>query len=328
MATQNEKTTVLPGLLSTVAAGFDVVTSHLWLVVFPITLDLFYWLGPQLRTSELLLSLASLFREVGALTEVADQLADVAGRTNLFTVLSVPFLGIPGLVAGIVMPERTPLQPLVWEIRSPGSLLLLFVAISFLGLLASTIFHAFVARAVCNRSLDECQMFETPGQSPWLSVLRRLPIYYLRVLALTLLLLLIVLALYIPLVLVAAVSTLISAVIGSLVMLGGLLMIVWVIFYLSFGLHGVLLRERPVFLAVLDSMRLVQRNWLPALTLFLLIIAARNLLSWIWLVVDAGSWLTLVNIAGYAFVNTGLIAATFIFFRDRIRLQEQGFINE
>lgn len=328
MTTQNEKTQALPGLLSTIAAGFEVITSHLWLAIFPIIFDVFYWIGPQLRSTALWLSLADLFRETGVMVEMADQLVTVAERTNLFTLFSVPFLGIPGLMAGVVMPEHTPIQPPAWEISGLAGLLLLFLAITFAGLLLSVIFHALVARAVCLHDDRGCALPQVPGQSPWRPLLNKLPVYCVRVLALAILLLLIVLTLYIPLLMAATVVTLISPTIGSLVMLSGLLMIVWVIFYLSFGMHGVILRGRPVFLALLDSLRLVQRNWSSALSLFLLIIAVRNLLSWLWQLVDTGSWFTLVNIAGYAFINAALIAATFIFYRDRIRLLEQGFLNE
>jgi hypothetical protein len=226
------------------------------------------------------------------------------------------------------MPEQTPLQPPVWEVGDFGSLILLFAVISFGGLLVSAIFHAFLARAVCQQRPQPCQMVTAPGQSPWISVVRRLPVYCLRVLGLALLLLFILMALYLPLVLVASILTLLSAAVGSLVMMGGLVLLIWVIFYLSFGLHGILLRERSVFRALLDSTRFVQRNWLSALALFVMVIVVRNLLSWIWLSVDTGSWLTLFSIGGFAFVNTGLLAATFVFYRDRIELQEQGIANE
>lgn len=331
MTTRNEKTTALPGLLSTVAAGFEIVTGHLWLVIFPIILDIFYWIGPQLRSTELWLSLADLFREVGVMVEMADQLAAIAGRTNMFTFLSVPFLGIPGLVSGIIMPERTPLQLLSLEVKGGVAWLLLFGAISFIGLLASAIYHALMARAVSLADVagGEARLSESAqSSSSWLSLLRRLPVYCLRVLGLALALLFIVMVLYVPLMLVTTIATLISPVLGSLIMFGGLLMIVWIFFYLSFGLHGIVLRDRPVFPALLDSLKVVRNYWPSALTLFLLIVATRNILSWIWLLVDNGTWFTLLNIAGYAFVNAGLLAATFIFYRDRIRMLEQGFHNE
>lgn len=322
MTTHDEKTTALPGLLSTIAAGFDVITRHIWVVLFPICLDIIYWIGPQLRSTDLWLSIADMFRELGVMVSMADQLTDVAGHTNLFTVFSVPWLGIPALMAGMIMPEQTPIAPLAFEVDGPLMWLALFGLISFFGLLTSAVYHAIIARAV----RTEAQSL-TPNLARR-SFVRRLPRYCLRIVGLAILLVMMVAVLYAPLMIVATVATLINAALGSLVIFMGLVMILWIIFYLIFGLHGIVLRDRPVFLSLLDSMRVVRHNWTSTLVLFFLILAVRNLFSWIWLLVDNGSWFTLVNIAGYAFVNTGLVAATFIFYRDRITLLEQGFLNE
>lgn len=329
MAREDDKTTpTIPGIFSTIAAGFDIVTGHLWLVLLPIALDVFYWIGPQLHATSLWLAFADLFREAGTMLEMADQIAGLAGRTNLFTFVSVPFLGIPGLMAGLIMPEQTPVSPPGWEVQHITVWLLLFFAVSLVGLLVSAIFHAFVARAVCHDDPEHCAMKDYSEAAPWLSMLGRLPVYCLRMLGLALLLLLLALAVYVPLALVSAFITLFSPSLGSLVMLGGLVIIIWIVFYMSFALHGILLKERPVLPALLDSVRLVQRNWLSALSLLVLIVGLRNIMAWIWLQVDTGSWFTLVSIIGYAFINTSLIAATFIFYRDRIELIRRGYLHE
>lgn len=329
MAREDEKTTsTLPGIFSTIAAGFDIVTGHLWLVLLPTVLDVFYWIGPQLHATSLWLGFADLFREAGTMLEMADQIAGLAGQTNLFTFISVPFLGIPGLMAGLVMPEQTPVQSLSWEVQHLVAWLLLLVAVSLAGLLISAMFHAFVARAVCHNEPERCAMKAYSEAAPWRSILGRLPVYCLRMLGLAFLLLLFVLAVYMPLAFVSAFITLFSPGLGSLIMLGGLVIVLWILFYLSFALHGILLRETPVLPALLDSMRLVQRNWLSALSLFVLIIGLRNILAWFWLQVDTGSWLTLISIIGYAFINTSLIAATFIFYRDRMEFLRRGYLHE
>ena len=329
MTREDEKITpALPGLLSTVASGFDIVTGHLWMVTIPIFLDVFYWIGPQLRATTLWQALADLFLEAGTMVDMADQISQLAGHTNLFTFLSVPFLGVPGLMAGLIMPEQTPVDSLVWEVGNVVSWLVLFVVISFAGLLVSTVFHAFIAHAVYRQDPGRRRTIAHNAQVPKPAIFRRLPVYCLRVLFLALMLLILCLFIYVPLALAAAVITLISPALGSMVMFGALVLLIWLIFYLSFGMHGILLKERPVLRALFDSLRFVQRNWLPALALFLLIVGVRNVLAWAWLQVDTGSWLTLVSIAGYAFINTALVAATYVFYRDRIERQEQGFAHE
>ncbi len=309
MARHEEQTTTWPGILPTLAAGFDLVTAHLWLVVIPILLDIFYWIGPRLGSRSLILEMVQFFQDAGELSEISRQLAEVAGQTNLFTMLSVPYLGVPGLMASFIGPPEVPLSPTVTEIDNALSWLGLFAILVVTGLLIATLFQGLIAWTV--RSSTGAEVKRRP------SFLRQLPLNVLRVFGLVFVLLAIMLAIYLPVLFMATFAALLSPAIASLVMLAGLAIIMWLLFYFSFSIHGILLSREPVLRALFDSMRLVQKHWLPALLLYMLILGVRNLLTWLWLWVDNGSWLTLVSIAGYAFINTSLIAGTYIFYRDR-----------
>lgn len=329
MAKEDEGTTTLPGVFSTVVAGLDTITAHLWLVLIPIAMDVFYWIGPQLRARRLVLELAALLEEVGAMAEMGKRLTEIAGHTNLFTVISVPYLGVPGLMAGLIMPENTPIQPRALEVAGSGEWLQWFFGLSLLGLVVATVYQGLIARAVCVQDMERCPLLRdsfaaAAGVSVWRRFLLRLPAYVLRVIGLAITIIFILMAVYLPLLLFASILALLSPAVASLVMLMGMMFILWLLFYLSFSLHGILLADRSILRAVLGSVRLVRFHWLQALLLFLLVVVVRNLLSWIWLTVDTGSWLTVASIAGYAFVNSGLIAATFIFFRDRTEFTDRN----
>src|SRR5512146_2666958 len=41
-----------PGVFGSLKAGFDVVSSHVLLILIPLLLDLFLWLGPRLSVSK------------------------------------------------------------------------------------------------------------------------------------------------------------------------------------------------------------------------------------------------------------------------------------
>jgi hypothetical protein len=56
---------------------------------------------------------------------------------------------------------------------------------------------------------------------------------------------------------------------------------------------------------------------LSAVTLMLVILLIGRSVDWLLLLADDGSWLTWFGIWGHAFVSTALLAATFIFYRDR-----------
>ena len=48
-----------PGVIGSLRAGFDVVSSHVWLILLPIVLDVFLWLGPRLSVGNLYSSFVS-----------------------------------------------------------------------------------------------------------------------------------------------------------------------------------------------------------------------------------------------------------------------------
>ena len=306
------------GILAAVTGGFEVVTAHLWLVLIPVVLDVFYWIGPRLTAPTLILDLVRRVEEAGAMSEMSRQLAEVAPHTNLATALSVPYLGVPGLMAGFIMPSQTPVEPLALELRSPLQWLLWFGGLSVAGLLLAGIYYGLVARTVRMATATE----DGVSERDWAGFLRRLPRYSLRMLGLAGSFIVALIALYLPLLCVATVAAFLSPTLVFLVTLVGLTLVLWLSFYLGFSVHGIMLCDRPVLWAMLDSVRLVQRYWLQALLLFVSVLATRNVLAWLWLWVDNGSWLTLVSIAGYAFINTALIAAMFIFYRDRVQTAE------
>ena len=54
-----------PGLVATLAKGFDTIANHIWVIILPVVLDVFLWLGPKLRIQELI---GPLFGQMSALT--------------------------------------------------------------------------------------------------------------------------------------------------------------------------------------------------------------------------------------------------------------------
>src|SRR5215211_467087 len=52
-----------PGVIGSLKAGFDVVAGHVFLILIPLLLDLFLWLGPRLSVSKVLGPVYSLLFE-------------------------------------------------------------------------------------------------------------------------------------------------------------------------------------------------------------------------------------------------------------------------
>jgi ascorbate-specific PTS system EIIC-type component UlaA len=108
-------------------------------------------------------------------------------------------------------------------------------------------------------------------------------------------------------------------------------LIIWLAIPLFFSPHGIFAKEFSAPRAVVASLRL-SRAYLPGTSLFILaVITLSQGLDMIWQIAPPSSWMTLVGIFGHAFVNTGLVAATFVFYRDAVRWydarRESAFVS-
>ena len=113
---------------------------------------------------------------------------------------------------------------------------------------------------------------------------------------------------------------LINSTLGSISFLLGPFLAIWIVIYLSLAPQGIILNGRPLLRAVIESVRLVQANLLSILLLLLTMFFIGAILDLLLFSVENGSWLTLINILGHAFVSTALVAALFIFYRDRYQV--------
>lgn len=309
MMREQERTTALPGVLATIAAGFDLTARHLWLLLLPVILDIFYWLGPRLRFQTLIEQVLALLPEEAEVLDLAAQLGEVASQTNLFTTITVQLIGVPALMVGF-SPEKTPLATQVIDIDNWLSWFVLFATFTLIGLFLTAVYYTLIAFTVNKRSSTTDPL--NPGQ--WQ---KRAFSSWLRLIGLLLLFLSIVMILYIPLIMIGTILFLINGTLGSIALLLGPFLVIWIVVYLSQAPQGIVLNGRPLLRAVSESVRIVQAN-LPSLLLLLLtVFSIGAILDWLLFSVENGSWLTLANILGHAFVSTALVAAMFIFYRDR-----------
>jgi hypothetical protein len=90
-------------IIDTLTAGFNTVTRRLWLIVVPVALDVFLWLGPKLSVAPVIRdTLATLQSTIAmmpppagtdaSLTEafqvMAEELQATIGQTNLLALLA------------------------------------------------------------------------------------------------------------------------------------------------------------------------------------------------------------------------------------------------
>jgi hypothetical protein len=313
MIQKQEKLASLPGVWATLAAGFELTTKRWWLLLVPVLLDLFLWLGPRLSFQPLIEQLVAWWPADAVLLDPRPMLELVAPRTNLFTSLSVAFLGVPALMNSLA-PERAPFTPPVIEIATPERLLALGVLFTVLGLLLAATFYSLIGRAVID-DRDELSQESQRLSSPALA--RLVPRTWLRFLGLAVLFLLLFAAITVPVSLMVALVSLVSQQMAAILALSTPVLFFWTLIFLSYSPQGLVLAHRPFFKNVWASVRLLQVNLMPAISLLLVITLVNRLLKELLLAADDGSWLTLASILGHAFVTTAMLAATFIFYRDR-----------
>lgn len=309
MMQKKEDTSPLPGVWQTIAAGFDLTSKHLWLLVLPVILDCFLWLGPRLSGQPIIEGLVAVLPVDPALADFNAQLLALAPRTNLFTSLSVPLVGVPALMVGAT-PEKTPLSPPIVDLYNAWLWIGLFLVLTLAGVLLTAVYFTLIARTVRR---------QTGAVATGAALLGQVGRLWLQFLALGVLLVVMGFVLYLPLLPVAALLSLVSAVLAALVLLMGPVLLLWIVIYLFFAPHGLALHGRSLYQAALESVQLVRGQFLSTLGLLLAVFIIRNLLAMLLLLADDGSWLTLASILGHAFVTTSLVAATFIFYRDRYR---------
>lgn len=311
MMRNNEELAPPPGVWRTIAAGFDLTTKHLWLLILPVLLDTFLWLGPRLSSRPLIEQVVGMLPQDESLVDVTAQLLELAPRTNLFTSLSVPFIGIPVFMVGAT-PENTPLPTQIVELANPLGWLGLFLLFSVLGVLLTAVYFNLIAQTI--RFQDE---------QPTLDITKfvgRVAGTWLNLLALGLMIAITAFIIYIPLLIVAFVAALISQLLATMVLLIGPVLILWVLIFTYFVPHDLALSGHKLHSAVITSIQLVRLYFSPMLGLLVVILVVRNFLGSLLVLADDGSWITAVGIVGHAFVMTSLMTATFIFFRDRYRM--------
>lgn len=309
-----------PRMLRTFLAGFNTVASRVYLIIFPVVIDLVLWLGPKLRLKTLLMPTidgltsqmlkiapADLIETVQTSQTLWSQTLD---RYNLATAIRTLPVGIPSLMARL-SPITSPLawNPLIevpslnWAIATLGILLTL-------GFLLGSLYF-YVISLVTDKEEQKFN-FKDYLQT------------YVNSVALFGLLIGVAILIAIPLLILLSVLSLLGTGVSQFFILLAGFGLLWLIVPLVFSVHGIfVLKKKPVQSAIL-SIRLV-RFFLPGTGLFFMTAALLSeLLNKLWMLPDHDTWLLLLGVGGHAFVVTGLVTASFIYYREGLRWMQDN----
>lgn len=231
----------------------------------------------------------------------------IAEQFNLLAILRTYPVGITSLMVSH-LPVETPLGiPISWEIGSLGGVFIAFVLITAFGIILGTLFFKVVAQA---------SVF---GEVNWRQAIDEWPWAALQMILLALLWLVFLLFITIP-----------GSFLLSLVLLSGISFgqcalflyagfVFWLILPIVFSPHGIALNHNSFFTSIKVSTKMMRKT-LPTSVLFILAVFLLSKgLDILWLFPEDESWVLLIAILGHAFVTTGLLASSFVYYRDALR---------
>lgn len=302
-----------PGVFGSLKAGFDIVTNRVALILIPLGLDLFLWLGPRLSVDGLISPFITYaFEQMRQNLTETDLEAILQRQTiflewlqdfNLLSLLSklqwFP-VGISSLSAQS-LPVTNPLGlENVVAVSSIWILLAIAVVLIPLSWIGGGVFFRQVSVSV--QSEDEA------GIGLFYSIIQTV---FLCVLCVALLMILLI-----PLAFVIGVLALLNPAVANIAVLVIAFFSFWLIVPLFFTPHGIFIRKQNAILSMISSLRMIRFS-LPTSGMFVLsvFILSRGL-DILWSAPESESWLALVGFAGHAFVTTAMLAASFVYYRD------------
>jgi hypothetical protein len=306
----NSTTISPPRMIPAFVAGFNAVANHIYLILFPVLLDLFLWFGPLVRVKNLvqpifdntIKQMAGIYpADTLALMQTSkDTIMQFFEQFNLLFTLRTYPVGVPSLLVGTA-PLDNPLgKTIIKELASSTDVVLVVIACLIIGIILGAVLFSLIARVVgsqkeplnLNRLIDQ-------GKN-----------------ALIFFVMMVVLGIAIAL----PSLFILSAIIAFLPSLGSIpfmvlgVVLVWMLLPFAFSAHGLFTGQTNIFSSIGTSIRLV-RKFLPGTGLFFLIaILLSQGLDMLWATPASNDWLGLVGILGHGFISCGVLAASFVYY--------------
>lgn len=309
------------GVIDTLSAGYNLVNRRLWLILVPVFLDLLLWLGPHLSVAPLIIDIINLAPpaemrpdQVEALEQARQTMLQMAQEFNLLGLLVAGFLGVPGLI-GVTSLGASFVSKAVFPLYDWWAVLLLVIVLVIASIWLGAIYLVPLAQIVReggNGDTGDRPLLLAAARQYWLTGWR-LSLYFVLLLA-------VMVSLGMPLSLIISIIMVFNPNLAAF--FGGLLWIaaLWVAFYLFFTIQSITVGQTGVLRSLWNSLNVVRWNLGSALGLVLLVNLVQRGMPIVWRWLAQEPWGVPIGIVGNAYIGTGLMASTMIFYRYRFAL--------
>lgn len=313
----NSTTEVLPSppsLMNALMAGFDTVTAHITLILFPIALDLLLWLGPRLKIGVVvdpylkqLVAYSGLENPAQATggAQIVEQASKfVAERLNLFALLRTYPVGIPSLMWWRLPAETPGPAPLSWNALGGVMFPVVILVLITFGLILGAFYFISVSQMTLSR------------EASWRNIFQALPNASRQVIVLSLFWLLLFLAVTVPAscIIVPLMSG--NDLIGRLGVFMYAALLLWLAFPLILSPYGIFVHKDTALASIRRGVRITRMTLPTTSMLFLVILVISEGMDILWNSTPDKSWMSAIGIAGHAFITTALLAASFIYYKE------------
>jgi hypothetical protein len=286
-------------VIDTINRGFQVVNRRLWIIIVPILLDLFLWLGQRLSVDPLMDQLVNS----GYWNATGQQMIGGLGKgMNLFSLLS---FGLPSLLPFLdTRPALFGNGESVVQISNGVNFLVFFLGLGLGGMLLTCLYLTPIAHSIRDSRFSAGL------------VGRRVGLNWLRLLGFSAVLIAAGLVASIPFAALAFLGVLGAD--GAVLLLGVVEIFgLWVAFFLFFAMDSIMVSEAGPLRAIYNSFNVVRRNFWSSLLLVIVTLLISQGMPLAWKLLAASPWGLIVGIIGNAYIGTGLVAASMIFYLDR-----------
>lgn len=309
-----------PNVLKSIRNGFDTITKHLTLLLFPIGLDLVLWFGPHLQIKSQIEGLIDEMNQVSALLapdfgEIVEAGQEIwlmaAERINLLLALRSFPIGIFSLFSSILPVENPIGKPVSWDVSNLTTAVIISLGLFLSGLAIGGLYFSSVRQAALFDELN------------WRTIINRWPRISFQSIQLSLMWLILFLGILVLGSCVATGITFFSVSLGQFVIILFGIVSFWLIFPLFFSPHGIFTNQQKAWKSILQSIRLTNMTFFKTGLFIMLVILVTQGLNQVWQIPPEDSWLMVISIIGHAFVTTGMLAASFVYYQEMVRWVEE-----